>query len=113
VETVEKDNVGWDLEAKPKGGGKILCLEVKGLFGSVVKIGVTPNEYRALVKHREGKKPNYRLCVVTDALLSEPTLRIFRYEVPVSVWFDDISDRPSSLTVNQLESAMISLASEN
>jgi Domain of unknown function (DUF3883) len=49
VETVEKDNVGWDLEAKPIKGGGVICLEVKGLFGSELKVGLTPKEYRALV----------------------------------------------------------------
>jgi hypothetical protein len=68
VETVEKDNFGWDLEATPIEGGKTICLEVKGLFGIALKVGMTPNEYRALVKHRDGKKPEYRLCVVTNAL---------------------------------------------
>jgi hypothetical protein len=108
--TVEKDNVGWDLEAQPMDGGEVICLEVKGLFGSELKVGVTPNEYRALVRHRNGKKPHYRICVVTNALSDNPTLRIFRYESGVSAWFDDILSRPSALVIDPLESAIISLA---
>jgi hypothetical protein len=52
IKNVEKDNVGWDLEAKPEIDGVSLCLEVKGLFGSELKVGLTPNEYRILIKHR-------------------------------------------------------------
>jgi hypothetical protein len=110
VKTVEEDNVGWDLEVKPTDGGRVICLEVKGLFGSQLKVGVTPNEYRALVKHREGTKPHYRLCVVTNALSDDPTLRIFRYEAGDRAWFDEMSERPCALIVDPLESAIISLS---
>jgi len=110
VKTVEKDNVGWDLEAEPTDGGEKICLEVKGLFGSELRVGVTPNEYCALVKHIEGKKPHYRFCVVTNALSDEPILRIFCYKVRAGAWFDDILGRSSTLIVNPLESAIISLA---
>jgi hypothetical protein len=113
VKSVEKDNVGWDLEAKPVHGKNTICLEVKGLFGSEVKVGVTPNEYRTIVKHMEGEKPHYRLCVVTNALSDDPMLRIFRYDIGSSAWFDDILDRPAALSVDPLLSAIISLASSN
>lgn len=110
VETKEKDNVGWDLEANPKYGGNIICLEVKGLFGSKLRVGVTPNEYRAIVKHIEGKKPDYRFCVVTNTLSDKPILTIFRYEPRIRTWFDDILNKPTTLTIEPLESAIIYLA---
>jgi Domain of unknown function (DUF3883) len=113
IKNVEKDNVGWDLEAKPEIDGVSLCLEVKGLFGSELKVGLTPNEYRILIKHREGNKAHYRLCVVTEALSYKSMLRIFRYEVSDNKWFDDVSGKPSALNIVQLEAAIISLASEN
>jgi hypothetical protein len=88
VTSVEEENVGWDLEAKSRNGGEAFCLEVKGLFGSELKVGLTPNEYRALVRHKEGEKSYYRLCVVTEALSDKPVLRIFRYEMSDNKWFD-------------------------
>jgi hypothetical protein len=42
-------------------------------------VGLTPNEYRALVKHIEAKKAHYRLCVVTNSLSDKLTLAILRY----------------------------------
>ena len=72
-----------------------------------------PKEYDAVVKNREGNKPSYRLCVVTNALSDEPMLRIFRYAIGAGAWFDDILDRPAALIIDPLESAIISLASGN
>jgi hypothetical protein len=73
VESVEDDNLGWDLKARPKGAGTALRLEVKGLFGSELKVGLTPREYRALQKHVDGSMPQYRLCVVAGALSASPS----------------------------------------
>ena len=61
VDSVEKDNVGWDLEAKLHN--KLVRLEVKGLSQNELQIELTPNEYTSLQKYRE----TYRLCVVTDS----------------------------------------------
>jgi Domain of unknown function (DUF3883) len=109
VATVEKDNVGWDLEVTPADGGEVICLEIKGLFGSELKVGMTPNEYRAFAKHRDGKNPHYRLCVVTNALSDQPLLRVFRYESSAGAWCDEVLDELCALVVEPRQSALISL----
>lgn len=64
VISVEKDNVGWDIEATQ---GKIkLEIEVKGLSGKEPNIQLSPNEYTAFKEY----KSNYRLAIVTQALLN-------------------------------------------
>ncbi|MBD5626126.1 MAG: DUF3883 domain-containing protein, partial [Desulfovibrio sp.] len=71
VVSVEKDNMGWDLEASSQGGTGYL-IEVKGLAGVDVSVQLTPNEYRALKKeHRK-----YILAICTDSL-NEPKIHIF------------------------------------
>jgi Domain of unknown function (DUF3883) len=64
VGSVEKDNVGWDLNAVHQGAGTSLKLEVKGLSGAAISVEMTPNEYTMLRQHKD----NYRLCVVTRCL---------------------------------------------
>ena len=51
VDSVEKDNVGWDLEANRKKN--LLKIEVKGLSGDIVNIELTSNEYKAFSKKKE------------------------------------------------------------
>lgn len=109
IKSVEKDNLGWDLEAKPKTGGPTLRLEVKGLFGSDLMIGLTPREYRAFDKHRIGKMPQYRLCVVTGALSGKPKLVVFRFDAAAQGWIDDHAGRVVTPSVNVVEAAIISL----
>lgn len=73
LKTVEKDNVGWDIEAtKP---GVTLRIEVKGLSGSNPSVGLTPNEYDKFKKC----KSDYRLAVVINAL-KDPELFICYYD---------------------------------
>ena len=79
VKSVEKDNVGWDLEATR--GKTNLLIEVKGLSGEALSVELTPNEYHCLDK----KEDNYRLCVVTTAL-TNPDLYICRYSEEVGKW---------------------------
>lgn len=79
VDSVERDNIGWDLNAR--SGKRGLRLEVKGLSGSQAIVELTPNEYKALKTHRD----SYRICVVTDAL-SAPQLRIFAYSNDSARW---------------------------
>lgn len=69
IDSVEKDNRGWDLEAI--SGKKKLLIEVKGLSGKELSVELTPNEYAALSD--SDKKDNYRLCVVSTAL-TDPKL---------------------------------------
>jgi len=56
VKSVEKDNVGWDLEAH--SGKSTLRIEVKGLSGSIFSVVLTPNEYQEFSRQSEA----YRLA---------------------------------------------------
>lgn len=82
VRSVEKDNVGWDLNATR--GTEKLHLEVKGLSAASVVAEVTPNEYAQMTAPRV--RPSYRLCIVTNALVRGRKLRIF--EARGKVWVD-------------------------
>jgi hypothetical protein len=73
VKSVEKDNVGWDLEATCDETK--LKLEVKGLSGNTTSVELTPNEYEQMKKDPS----DYRLCIVTKALQKKPLLEIFYY----------------------------------
>lgn len=99
VESVEKDNVGWDLEAT--SGKTLLRIEVKGLSGSVFSVELTPNEYRAFLEESDA----YRLAVVTNALES-PELFICRYSKDRNIWVvDDKANK--SLQIETRQSASI------
>jgi len=83
VFSVEKDNVGWDLEAT---SGKIkLLIEVKGLSQKQIVIELTPNEYHNMNK----EKDIYRISVLTNALSKSSTLSIFSYSTENDGWEDD------------------------
>ncbi|WP_321343155.1 protein NO VEIN domain-containing protein [uncultured Draconibacterium sp.] len=98
VESVEKDNVGWDLTATRN---RIhLKLEVKGLSGSNISTELTPNEY----KHLRKDKKNYRICIVTKALKKKAKLRIFRYSNESKQW---ISSEGEILIFEEVKSARV------
>lgn len=80
VNSVERDNVGWDLEASESG--ITLLLEVKGLSGSEAIAELTPNEYKQMSSNR---KSDYRLCIVTSAL-STPCLNVFSFNHVSGKW---------------------------
>ena len=79
LSSVEKDNVGWDLEASQKKTK--LRIEVKGLSGKLPNIELSPNEYVAFSEHRG----LYRLAIVTEAL-SSPSLYVCRYSQEEQAW---------------------------
>ena len=79
VNSVEKDNVGWDLNAVLARRG--LKLEVKGLSGNQCVVELTPNEYKSLQSNND----SYRICIVSNAL-KEPRLEIFAYSVDGARW---------------------------
>lgn len=83
VNSVERDNVGWDLEAT--NGGRKLRIEVKGLSHSELLIELTPNEYDNMKMHQH----SYRISVVTDTLKKNPLLRVFSYSPESHNWEDD------------------------
>lgn len=79
LESVETEKVGWDLTAT---NGKIaLKLEVKGVSGPRIVAELTANEYKNLLLDT----PNYRICVVTSALIS-PKLHVFAYSKRTKSW---------------------------
>ena len=79
LNSVEKDNVGWDLTAT--NDVISLKLEVKGLSGKEVAVELTPNELSNL----KADKKNYRLCIVTETL-TNPVLRVFSYSKDNGKW---------------------------
>lgn len=74
VKSVEKENIGWDLEAR--NGNVFLRIEVKGLAGEELSVHITPNEYS---KMQAKDNANYRFCVVISAL-TYPKLFTFLYD---------------------------------
>ncbi len=65
VNSVELDNLGWDLEVIRKQTIlTILRVEVKGKSGSNISVDLTPNEYKKMMLY----KNSYRLAVVTNVL---------------------------------------------
>lgn len=79
VKSVERDNVGWDLEAV--NGKARLRIEVKGLSGNAQQIELSPNEFVAFNKQAD----DYRLAVVSDAL-RVPTLLVARFSQERKDW---------------------------
>ena len=101
VKSVEKDNVGWDLEAT-KGKRKLL-IEVKGLSGEALSVELTPNEYHCLDK----KEDEYRLCVVSTAL-TNPDLYICRYSEKKRKWI--VKDhKTATIEIKPRKSASINI----
>lgn len=101
VKSVEKDNVGWDLEAT--SGKTKLLIEVKGLSGEALSVGLTPNEYHYLDK----KKDNYRLCIVSTAL-TNPDLYICRYSKEMGKWIVENHKR-ATIEIKPRKSASINI----
>lgn len=99
IESVEGDNVGWDLEAK-KNGELVFRIEVKGLSGEDVKVELTPNEYSNMKKFVS----NYKLCVVSRALSNMPVLRVFSFDKHRNEWNDNTGKK---LRFEPIESARI------
>ena len=80
INSVEKDNVGWDLTAT--SDRTELKLEVKGLSGNTITTELTPNEFKNL----KADKKFYRLCLVTEALSKKPKLKVFAYSRDTKAW---------------------------
>jgi hypothetical protein len=102
VSSVEKDNMGWDLEATYNE--ITLRIEVKGLSGKDVNAGLTPNEYEKMT--REEYWYSYRIAVVTHALEKEPVLRIFSYSVDNGKWEDE---KGTALKIEEIVAANITI----
>ncbi len=102
VESVEKDNCGWDLEATKEG--ITLKIEVKGLSGSTPSIELTPNEYKCF----SGNGEDYRLSIVTNAL-NDPTLYICSYKSNKWVAYCNNKNMPIEVNIEERTGAKITL----
>ncbi len=80
VESVERDNTGWDLTVT--GGDVTLKVEVKGLSGSDVRVELTPNEYKKMLSSEH--RCMYVVYIVTEALTSAASAHIFYYNKEAS-----------------------------
>lgn len=83
VYSVEKDNIGWDLECDLNG--RKLLVEVKGLSQDTLNVEFTPNEYRQMLLH----KHDYRISIVTNTLDDKCKLSIFSLDPEKNKWYDD------------------------
>jgi hypothetical protein len=81
VTSVEKENYGWDLEAR--NSGRLLRIEVKGR-GGVGGVEITSNEYDAM----QGRttRMSYRLAIVHGALTKTPKLVVFEFAPTSNSW---------------------------
>lgn len=85
-ESVEKDNIGYDLHATRRTDGSELHVEVKGTSGSEPRFFMTANEY----SYRPA--PEWRLAIVVDAL-TKPEVNLLelreverKFELKPMVW---------------------------
>jgi hypothetical protein len=69
IQSVEKDNVGYDLVATRKD--EVLHVEVKGRSGNDVSAELSVNEFDCLKAYQRERNPkaHYRIAIVTDALV--------------------------------------------
>ncbi|WP_151811570.1 DUF3883 domain-containing protein [Acinetobacter bereziniae] len=100
VKSVEKDNLGWDLEATTDKLN--LRIEVKGLSGTEFVIGLTPNEFKSF----EQQQKDYRLFVVTNAL-HDVEIWVCRYSCERNKWI--VENKDCSLDIAIKQSALISI----
>jgi len=100
VESVETQNLGWDLEAIRAHDR--LRIEVKGTAAPNVHAELTPNEYDAF----RTNSSNYRLCVVTDALNAKKKhIHGFQFDEDSGDWGDV---EGCSLSINEKTAAIVS-----
>lgn len=108
VRSVEKDGVGWDLEATSTDG-ETLKIEVKGLSGGNLVVELTPNEYAQMRSPHH--RTDYVVYIVTRALQQDRKAHIFRYDSIKSsgknfVWMADDGRR---LVAKELVGARLSV----
>lgn len=101
VDSVETDNLGWDLNAEHQATSDSLCIEVKGLSGPIISVEMTRQEYEMMRKHRK----RYRICIVTQALEDKArALHVFAYVPALDKWLDG-KDR--SIQIKEVTSARL------
>lgn len=108
IKSVAEENIGWDLEIL-QNGLRYRQLEVKGLSALTVRVGLTPNEYRALQAHMAGENTRYRLCIVSGALDETPRLHILLHDLETGRWKDEIFQSEANLSRVEFVSAIITV----
>lgn len=74
ISSVEKDNLGWDLECSLGDIRKLV--EVKGLQGALSGVELTPNEWASM----KARADEYELCIVSAALTNKPRIHVGRLD---------------------------------
>ncbi|WP_343654257.1 protein NO VEIN domain-containing protein [Paraburkholderia caribensis] len=107
VESVEKDNVGWDLVVS--GAEVTLKVEVKGLAGTELQVELTPNEYAQMRSTQN--RSSYTIYVVTEALSASPKAHIFYYNAEASTRTDYVwaSEDGRKLAIKELIGARLTV----
>ncbi len=102
VISVERDHVGYDLEARSKSDK--LLIEVKGTNQPAdnATINLSPNEYQK----SKSRKRRYRICIVTDALRS-PQVNDFLWDAEENIWRDENTGK--SLMTEEVVSANVTI----
>lgn len=84
VESVEKDNQGWDLNVfTTSARADYLRVEVKGLSGTNVCVEFTPNEYKQMQSKEH--RADYVVYVVTQAGSVGETAHVFYFHAERSI----------------------------
>lgn len=107
VDSVEADNLGWDLEAR-FGDSDCLKIEVKGLSGPEPRIGLTPNEYDMFRRNAA----HYRLAIVTCALSASPKLQICQFSAEMGKWVIE-GQNGCEVEIERRTSAMVLVSGES
>lgn len=105
VESVESDNIGYDLAAS--NSKETLHIEVKGTSVRTqadVNVILTPNEYKTSKKQKE----KYRICIVINAL-ENPEIFEFTWDRNQGCWFSEQS--LSSLDIAESTAANLRIIS--
>ena len=95
IKSVEADNVGYDLEAVR--GSETFYIEVKGLSGSRIQVGISPNEYDFFKECRA----NYYLAIVSDALTVSPILTLCKVSKDTGQWIVEGKEESSVITTEK------------
>jgi hypothetical protein len=108
VNSVERDNVGWDLTVT--GGDVTLKVEVKGLSGSALCVELTPNEYKQMLSSEH--RSMYVIYAVTNVLTPHAEANVFYYNAEAShgrnyVW---ATEDGRLLNIEPLTGARLTLA---
>lgn len=102
VESVESDNLGYDLVSW-KDNIKLL-VEVKGLSGLAIQIGLTPNEY----KFFKTNDTNYRLIIINNTL-EEPSMTICRFSPELGNWLLEGNEN-HRISIEPKEAAIVKIS---